>query len=93
MAGNRRVVLKAGPVGKVRASDLSIEEAPVPSPGDGQMLGERLSGGALAFERGNARRLRGGHLGGKVILAGGGFELYPAPVKPSAARKCAIRAG
>lgn len=42
MTGNRRVVLQSRPSGKVQASDLRIEEAPVPVLGDGQVLVQNL---------------------------------------------------
>ena len=40
------------------------------------MCRERLLRRLLAFESGDARRLGGGHLGGKIIFAGAGFELF-----------------
>lgn len=40
--GNRRVVLKARPLGKVTASDFAIEDGPVPAPAEGQVLARNL---------------------------------------------------
>lgn len=42
MALNRRLVLQARPSGKVQASNLRIEDAPVPVPADGQVLVKNL---------------------------------------------------
>lgn len=42
----------------------------------GQLLGKGLSRGALAIEGSHARGLVRCHLGGEVVLAGGGFQLF-----------------
>lgn len=42
MTGNRRVVLEERPAGKARASDFGIEDGPVPTPVEGQVLVEYL---------------------------------------------------
>ena len=42
MTPSRRVVLKSRPLGKVQASDFAIEDGPVASPGEGQVLVRNL---------------------------------------------------
>ena len=39
---NRRVVLRSRPAGNVKASDFAIEDGPVPTPADGQVLVKNL---------------------------------------------------
>src|SRR5260370_26403587 len=38
MAQNKRIVLASRPVGEPKASDFRLEDCPIPTPGDGQVL-------------------------------------------------------
>jgi NADPH-dependent curcumin reductase CurA len=38
MAQNKRIILASRPVGEPKASDFRIEDSPIPTPGDGQVL-------------------------------------------------------
>ena len=42
MTDNRRVVLKSRPMGKIQAGDLQVEDAPIPTAGEGQVLVKNL---------------------------------------------------